>query len=250
MIFDADTHLSPYKNFELSIDAAQWADLIDEAGVDRALCWLLPQGVTDVAESNQYLYENSKKYPKMLPFGWANPREGLEKAQDDICRCLEEYGFCGVKLNGAQNAYLIDSPEAMKLAEEIAKRNGIIAFHIGVDEPDFTNPKRAEKVAKAFPEIPILMVHMGGAGTPDCSDLVIEIAKDNPNMTLVGSSIEVSKVEKAIRLLGAKRVMFGSDLPFACLPECLANYKRMLSAFEAGTARDVLWSNAARLFQL
>lgn len=250
MIFDADTHLSPYKNFDRSIDAARWMELIDAAGVDRALCWLLPQGVTDVSESNHYLYENSKKYPKMLPFGWANPREGLEKARAEVRRCLEEYGFPGVKLNGAQNAYPIDSPAAMKLAEEIAGRGGIIAFHIGADAPVFTHPKRAEKVAKAFPATPVLMVHMGGAGRPDCSDLVINVAQENPNMILVGSAIEVGKVEKAIRSLGGKRVMFGSDLPFASLPECLGNYQRMLSAFPAETARDVLWENAVRLFRL
>lgn len=250
MIFDADTHMSPYKNFDKSIDAAQWSELIDEAGVDKALCWLLPQGVDDVSESNKYLYENSKKYVKMLPFGWANVREGLDKAIFDARQCVEEFGFVGVKLNGAQNAYNIDGPEAMKVAEEIAKLNGIIAFHIGADEPDFTNPKRAANVARAFPEMPVIMVHMGGAGSPDCSDLVIEVAKENPNMTLVGSAINASKVGNAIKALGSTRVMFGSDIPFASLSQCISSYHKMLTAFDEKTAQDVLWNNAVNLFKL
>jgi Predicted metal-dependent hydrolase of the TIM-barrel fold len=250
MIFDADTHLSPYRNFDKSIDAVKWAELMDKAGIDKALCWLLPQGVSNVSESNRYLYVNSKQYHKMLPFGWANVREGLDKAMFDACQCIEEYGFAGVKLNGAQNAYNIDGLEAMKVAEQIAKLKGIIAFHIGVDEPDFTNPRRAERVAKAFPEMPVLMVHMGGAGSPDCSDLVIEVAKDNPNMILIGSAIDVSKVENAIRVLGPDRVMFGSDVPFADPGKCVHNYHNMLSNFDENTARDVLWNNAARLFML
>lgn len=250
MIFDADTHMSPYNNFDRSIDVRQWAELIDKAGVDKALCWLLPQGVDDVSESNRYLYKNSKKYAKMLPFGWANVREGLDKAIFDTRQCIEEFGFAGVKLNGAQNAYNIDGPEAMKVAEQIAKLNGIIAFHIGVDQPDFTNPRRAAYVAKAFPEMPVLMVHMGGAGSPDCSDLVIEVAKENPNMTLIGSAIDSSKVENAIKELGSNRVMFGSDIPFADLNQCISNYHNMLSAFDEKTAQDVLWNNAVRLFKL
>jgi predicted TIM-barrel fold metal-dependent hydrolase len=250
MIFDADTHMSPYRNFDKSIDVAQWAELIDKAGVDKALCWLLPQGVDNVSESNRYLYKNSKNYHKMLPFGWANVREGLDKAIFDVCQCIEEFGFAGVKLNGAQNMYKIDCPEAMKVAEKIAELNGVIAFHIGVDEPDFTNPRRAANVAKAFPEMPIIMVHMGGAGSPDCSELVIEVAKENPNMILVGSAIEASKVGNAIRALGSNRVMFGSDIPFADLNECISNYHDMLSAFDENTTQDVFWNNAARIFKL
>ncbi len=249
MIFDADTHMSPYRNFDKSIDVVQWAELIDRAGVDKALCWLLPQGVEDVSESNRYLYENSKNYKKMLPFGWANIREGLDKAIYDTRRCIEEFGFSGVKLNGAQNAYNIDSPEAMKVAEQIAKLNGIIAFHIGVDEPEFTNPKRAANVAKAFPEMTILMVHMGGAGTPDCSDLVIEVAKENPNMVLIGSAIDARKVGNAIKALGPKRIMFGSDIPFADLGGCISSYRQMLSAFDEETKEDVFWRNAASIFK-
>lgn len=250
MIFDADTHMSPYKNFDKSIDVSRWAGLIDEAGVDKALCWLLPQGVEDVSESNQYLYKNSKNYYKMLPFGWANVHEGLDKAIFDARQCIEEFGFAGVKLNGAQNCYNIDGLEAMKVAEQIAKLNGILAYHIGVDEPDFTNPRRAANVAKAFPEMPILMIHMGGAGSPDCSDLVIEVAKENPNMTLVGSAIDASKVGNAIRALGSHRVMFGSDIPFVNLNQCISNYSRMLTAFDEKTTQEVFWNNAARIFKL
>ncbi|HEY5563171.1 MAG TPA: hypothetical protein VIK72_15740 [Clostridiaceae bacterium] len=38
----------------------------------------------------------------------------------------------------------------MKVAEQIAKLNGIIAFNLAMDELDFTNPWRAANVAKAL----------------------------------------------------------------------------------------------------
>lgn len=250
MIFDADTHMSPYRNFDLSIGAKEWEENMIVAGVDKALAWLLPQGVTDVSESNRYLYEQAKINPRILPFGWANVNEGLEKALKDAEQCILEFGFKGVKLNGAQNEYYIDGPDAMAVCKRIASLGGIIAFHIGVDEPNFTDPKRAANVAKECPNTTILMIHMGGAGTPDRSDEVIAIAKENPNMYLIGSAINASKVANGIRELGPERVLFGTDTPFYSATEVLESYYKMLEEFDEKTKELILFGNAKRLFGL
>jgi len=250
MIFDADTHMSPYRNFDKSIDAAQWSAILDKAGIDKALAWLLPQGVDNVSESNRYLYDCAKEYQKLLPFGWVNIREGLGKAISDVEQCIGEFGFSGVKLNGAQGKYNIDCADAMKVCERIAKLGGMIAFHIGMDAPDFTDPKRAANVAKEFPETKVLMVHMGGAWEIDCGDKVIEIAKENPNMVLIGSHIAIDKVASAIRALGAERVLYGSDIPFADPQMCLSEYRQMLASFTEEEKNAVLGDNAKRLFKL
>ncbi len=250
MIFDTDAHMSPYRNFEKSINAEELVENMARAGIDRSLCWLLPQGVTDVTESNRYIYESTRRYSQLVPFGWANIREGTEKAIRDAEQCLGEFGCVGVKLNGAQNEYAIDSAPALAVCERIAALGGVIAFHIGVDSPDFTNPLRAGHVADRFPETPVMMVHMGGAGdgTSDCADAVIAVAKQHPNMMLVGSAIRIGRVEQAIRDLGPDRVMFGSDAPFFDAKKCVEDYRAMLARFDAGTAEKVLSGNAGRLF--
>jgi len=250
MIFDSDSHMSPYRNHDKAIDAASLNRLFEEAGVDRALTWLMPQGVKDVSESNKYIYESAKTYKRFMPFGWANPKEGLDKAIADVKRCLLDYAFPGVKLNGAQNGYLIDSPEAMTVCEEIAKLGGIIAFHIGVDFPDNTHPNRAANVAKAFPETTVLMVHMGGCGDPDVGREVIELAKVHKNMVLVGSSIDISRVKLAIDELGAERVLFASDSPFHSFDDSLKDYTEMLSAYDDDVKNAVMYKNAIRVFGL
>ncbi|WP_283229980.1 amidohydrolase family protein [Fusibacillus kribbianus] len=249
-VLDADTHMSPYKNFDGSIGAEQWEKIMEAAGIDKALVWLLPQGVEDVSESNAYIYEASRVNSRMVPFGWANIGEGVEKAKEDARKCLEEYGFCGVKLNGAQNEYYIDSPEAMEVIDVIARLGGMLAFHIGADYPEFTDPRRAAAAASRYPEMPILMVHMGGAGEPDVSDRVIETAKDYSNMYLIGSAIGVDKVKRAIDLLGADRVLFGSDTPFYNVEKVKAAYLEMLSAYGEETTEKVMGLNAKRLFGL
>jgi len=250
MIFDTDAHMSPYRNFDRSINAEELLEIMAKAGIDRSLCWLLPQEVTDVSESNRYIYDSARKYSQLVPFGWANVREGVDKAVRDAEQCISEFGFKGVKLNGAQNEYPIDSLEAMTVIETIARLGGFVAFHIGIDSPDFTNPKRAGVVAARFPEMPVMMVHMGGAGdgTKDCADDVIAVAKEHSNMMLVGSAIRISRVEKAIEELGPERVMFGSDAPFFDAKTCVENYRNMLQKFDAKTAEQVMSGNALKLF--
>lgn len=250
MIFDCDTHMSPYRNHDRAIDAKGLNNLLETAGVDKALVWLMPQGVSDVSESNEYIYESAKIYPRFLPFGWANVMEGVDKAIDDVKRCIIDFGFKGVKLNGAQNEYKIDSPEAMKVCEAIAANKGIIAFHIGADSPDNTGAFRAANVAKAFPETTILMSHMGGAGEPDRAEEVIEHAKRCPNMMLIGSAINVSRVKLAILELGADRVMFGSDGPFRDVAGAIGGYLQTLSDIEQTEMDAVMYKNALRIFGL
>lgn len=181
-----------------------------------------------MSESNRYVYEQSRLYPRFVPFGWANVMEGEEKAIADAKKCLEEFGFVGVKFNGAQNGYPIDSLSALRVCEQIAKRNGIIAFHIGFDEPNLTSPFRAAVVAREFPETPIVMVHMGGASKTreNASRAVIDVAKLCPNMMLVGSAIEAECVKTAIDELGPERVMFGNDAPSGTSPNAFRNTNR------------------------
>lgn len=249
MIFDTDTHMSPYRNFPKAISASELDDRLAEANVDKALCWLLPQDVDDVSESNQYIYESCKTRSRFVPFGWANIMEGEEKALRDTAVCMDEYGFRGVKLNGAQNYYPIDSLPAMHVCEQIAKRNGIIAFHIGYDEPLMTSPFRAATVAQAFPQTPIIMVHMGGASSSseNASRRVIDVAKLCPNMYLTGSAIETCCVQLAIEELGAHRVMYGSDVPFGDPVTCIQNYREMLKSFPSRTTEQVMYETAKNL---
>ena len=248
MIFDCDSHLSPYRNHAKAIDAAGLNNLFEEAGVERALIWLMPQGVDDVRESNRYVHQSARRYPRFLPFGWTNVAEGLGKAKDEVKRCLLEYGFPGVKLNGAQNEYAIDCREAMLVCETIARYDGMIAFHIGADSPDFTSAYRAANVARAFPETTILMVHMGGAAEPDRAHEVIEVAKVHPKMMLIGSAIAAQRVKQAIDILGSERVLYGSDSPFHSLDTALADYASMLNEYSEIQRDMVMYENAARIF--
>lgn len=252
MIIDADCHITPLKG-GLNIHTEELIRRMDYSGVDKAVTWLQPAYFPDVDTGNALVYEATKKYPeRILGFGWADPHFGMDATKDQIKRCVEEYGFYGVKLNGAQNRFFIDSETmALPLIEEIAKTGTILAFHIGTDAIEATHPFRLVKIAKCFPDTQILAVHMGGVAFHDLSDACIEAAQECPNITLIGSGVRAVNILKAIKTLGAERVCFGSDTPFALMHVELAMYKALLKDEVTEIEGDlVLGGNIARLFQI
>jgi predicted TIM-barrel fold metal-dependent hydrolase len=251
MVFDADVHISPRMETSFSFSAEKLIDTMDKCGVDKSLVWLQPPMMVEVSDSNEYIYKSALKYPdRIYGFGWANPHLGIEKSKDEIKRCIYEYGFYGVKLNGAQNNYYIDDPVmALPLIEEIAKTGKILAFHVGADFFEQTHPFRVGKIAKMYPELQIIMIHMGGAAIPDLSNAAIEITAEHPNITVIGSGVSPRPIFKAIKTLGAKRVCFGTDSPFQYMHVELAKYNALLSdeSFTDEERDDIMGKNIARL---
>jgi predicted TIM-barrel fold metal-dependent hydrolase len=246
-IIDADCHITMFS------DGIQYTELLnrmDKAGVDQAITWLQPNPIHSVDEGNGYVYAAWRNHPdRILPFGWAEPHHGIVRAKETIKRCVEEYGFHGIKLNGAQNYFFIDDEKlSIPLIEAIAATGKLLAFHIGTDAFEQTHPFRLGKIARRFPETRILAIHMGGVGHRDLTAAMIEIAAECPNITLVGSEVKTKAILQAIKTLGAERVCFGSDTPFELMHVEVAKYHALLDG-EISPAEKalVMGGNMARL---
>lgn len=252
MLIDADVHISPEFTGGNSIKIDELLRRMDRAKVDMALTWLQPPYKREIGPSNEYVYRAARNYPnRLLGFGWADPNLGLSHAKDMVKRCIYEYGFYGVKLNGAQNEFYIDSPDAMVIAEEVAKTGKMLAYHIGGDSPEHTHPFRLAKIAKAFPETKIFMVHMGGAHFHDFGNAAIEFAQQCPNVIIIGSVIRSIPLFKAVSVLGAERVCFGSDTPFELMHVEVAKYRSLFEGFVSEQEMNlIMGGNIMRLFEL
>jgi predicted TIM-barrel fold metal-dependent hydrolase len=253
MIIDADCHISPTVEGGNSISSDELLRRMDRSHVDKAVTWLQPPYVREIDRANEYVYKTVKKHPdRILGFGWADPNLGVEKAKETVRKCVDDYGFFGVKLNGAQNDYYIDDPVlSIPVIEEIAKTGKILAFHVGADAYERTHPFRVGKIAKRFPQLQILMVHMGGAAFADLSNAAIEIAQEHPNTTLIGSAIRSIPILRAIKTLGASRVCFGSDTPFELMHVEVAKYHALLDGEITPEEKQlVMAGNIIRLFGL
>ncbi len=254
MIVDADVHISPTPQGGNSVTIEELLRRMDRAGVDKALAWLQPPYLRDETEAgNAYVHRAMREHPdRIIGFGWLDPHLGRERVEAEIRRCVEEYGFFGLKLNGAQNGFVIDDAElVLPIVEAVARTGVVLAFHIGADAPENTHPTRLGTIARRYPDMRLIMVHMGGVTFPDLSRAAIEVAGEHPNITVVGSAIGSIPILKAIRTLGAERVCFGSDTPFALMHVELAKYRALLNGEVTSEEQAlVLAGNLLRLLRL
>jgi predicted TIM-barrel fold metal-dependent hydrolase len=252
MIIDADVHIIPKKQNGFGVTISDLIQRMDHSGVDKALTWLTPFAGLKIEDGNHYVYQAATKYPdRIIGFGWTNPRLGKDHARDMVKRCIDDYGFHGVKLNGAQNDYFIDDPDlSLPVIEEIAKTGKLIAFHVGMDAPDKTHPRRVAKIAELFPEMNILMVHMGGVAYHDMSDEAISVAANHENIYLIGSAVRAVSIRNAIHRLGAGRVCFGSDTPFNLMWVEKAMYEALMDELTDDERDKIFAQNIANLFNI
>jgi len=215
MLIDADCHISSRSSGPgIGIDAllAQ----LDSAGVGKAVCWPMVSYTREMASDNKAIYQGAQDHPdRVIPFGGVNPLLGMNDAKDELKRCIEEYGVMGVKLNGARDGYYIDDPRlSLPLVDMIASAGIALGFHCGANDFEKTHPFRIAKISDMYPDLPIMIIHMGGAGSPDIHDAVIELAAQYPSWRLIDSEADYRKILVALDKLGPERICYGSDTPF------------------------------------
>ena len=215
MFIDADCHIS-VETTGPGIGADELLRRLDQVGVDKAICWPMVSYTRELAPDNRAIYEGGKAHPdRIIGFAGVNPLLGVDVAMDELNRCIEVYGAKGVKLNGARDGYYIDDPKlSLPLIERIAGAGIALAFHCGSNDFEKTHPFRIAKISEIYPDLPIMIVHMGGSGSPSIHDAVIDLAAKYANWYLIDSEADYRKILEAVDTLGDDRVCYGSDTPF------------------------------------
>ncbi len=191
LVIDADTHITdvarlpelwrrryledPHYYHGRPISAEDLIGEMDLCGVDMALCWQDPASTfygrdcdanaEALLAANRYVFEAARRFPdRILPAGWTDPKAcGVANAirVAEICVC--EFGFFIIKMNPAQNAYPIASPEVAEVVARIVELGAVPAFHFGADTP-YTPASGLERLLEDHPGHPFIGVHMGGGG--------------------------------------------------------------------------------------
>ena len=140
-----------------------------------------------------------------------NPENSADFLREEIERCVKDFGFRGIKLEASINAR---SSRLDPIMEE-AEKHGIFLLHhawyntLG-ETPDESNASDIADLASRFHNVPILMAHLGGARVRGIHDI-----RPFPNLHVdtSGSQPIGELVEYAVEVLGADRVVYGSDVP-------------------------------------
>jgi uncharacterized protein len=106
-----------------------------------------------------------------------------------------------------------------------------------------SDPTHIANLARAYPQAKIIMPHIGGNFYYSC-----DVIADYPNVWTdpSGTYCESGMVEHAVRMLGAERIVFGSDAPGA---DFVNNLAKVLAAdITREQQRMILADNARRLW--
>jgi len=274
LVIDADTHISDTANMAPHLKQAMEAtdnyyhgrpvnaeDLLTEmkmAGVSMCLTWQNPaatfypgterENFEALLQANRYIFETSVRYPeRFIPAGWTDPKAmSMDLAKEIATKCVREFGFSIVKLNPAQNEFMIDGPEVEEMVEHIIGLGATPAFHFGADTP-FTPVSGLQKLAERFASQQIIAIHMGGGGAAytEAEGHYTEarsLGLKQPNVKYILSAKRDTHIESDLityELAGEpfnRNLCCASDAPYGRQTWNFGGYRAMFRAIQRGEA--------------
>jgi hypothetical protein len=177
-------------------------------------------------------------------FCFVNPLHG-QKAVQEIRRCITDNGMYGIKL---WLGCVCTDPRVSPIIEESISLGVPILQHSWIREemlPGESSPYDIAELAARYPEMRMIMAHMGYRWRPG-----VDAIRECPNILTdcCGGDPEMGQTEYAVQMLGADRVLYGSD---AAERDVLLQISKVTSADITSEDREkVLHLNAERLLGL
>lgn len=238
--------------------AGMLVERMDRDGVDMAVTLGMGWQVHEFAvEANDYILESAESFPgRLVPFCTANPALG-DVAIRELERCAD-LGARGIgELHSYAQGYRLDDERVMRPFMEAAMTRDLIVLthssepvgHIYAGKGTVT-PDELCRFIETYPEAKIVCAHWGG-GLPFYA-LMPEVWEALRNVYFDSAASPFLYVPdifaNAINLVGADKVLFGTDYP-------LISHKRLLAQVDSQDLEDdvkaaVLGENARRLLGL
>ncbi|MFF2330588.1 MULTISPECIES: amidohydrolase family protein [unclassified Streptomyces] len=176
---------------------------MDAAGVDMAVGCSLGQMI-----DNEFISRTVAEHPdRIIGFGQVDPRR--PDAVETVTACASRYGLRGLKLHPTMHGYHFADHGLLDPIFEACRDTGLMILVNALDDP-FCAPLSIEEISRSFPEVPLLIAHMGTIWNVNEAILV---AERNEHIYLETSGTQLIEVQMAYRRLGAGRLVMGTDWP-------------------------------------
>jgi uncharacterized protein len=245
LIIDSHNHIGVVAFASQS--AEELITKLDQAGVDKAVVFPFPEGNGvngDVRENNDVVTQAVKAHPdRLIPFCIVNPWH-KELATAELRRCVEEFGFKGLKIHPTLHGYRLGDHALVDPLFETAADLGITITSHGAGDL-LNNPAEFAEMAGSFPTVPLLMVHMGVFWS---TFHAIEASKAHANLYLDTSRAPLWEIQTAVKALGPEKVIWGTDSPFV---DYEAEFGKMTRATDDRAGYElIVGGNIARLLDI
>lgn len=185
------------------------------SGIDRSVLLSLAKGREDVSSLNRWVLSVSGD--GLVAFGAVHPfMENLEEELDH----LAGLGIRGVKMMPLLQEVFPDDPKCGRLYEALIERKMILVTHAGRDPLDreevFGTPERFARTIESYPDLKLVLAHLGGLGMYDEVRRHLLNGGHNVYFDTAYVSFYLKEYEMAglIKDIGPGRVLFGSDYPW------------------------------------
>ncbi len=229
---------------------------MDRNGVATAVVipghsYLRPRGLADTRAINDGIAAYRDQAPERFAaaLGIVEPLYG-RAGDDELRRLKSELGMVGVSIHTRFQGVATDSP--LVLAQlELMGELGLVPFVHSVAESSEEAPWRVVNVARAFPDLPIVVLDPFSSNEQATQAmLVAELA---PNLIFDTSlAYTIDPIIRFMDRFGHERVIFGTDLyshPLGYAQSWVLRQFRE-SGLANGVLADVLGGNARRLLGL
>jgi hypothetical protein len=278
MIIDAHVHLHPTEEIgkmvvemiksEYGVDYYSYGTPDDylknmeSAGIDKAV-------MVSFAPDNQLKNNNfwtvaitrsgknrPAKYPSFIPFISVSPTMNGRTPVEEL-EHKYKWGMKGLKIHPIAQNFSPDDERMWPVYEWMVKHDLPITAHSGMNidnKSDLGEPNRWIKVLENFPDLKIILAHLGNGFW----DQTLELADKFPQV-MFDTAIAVSHIYtpttlnddeavEMIKQIGSERILFGSDYPWI---NPAGDIKRINSLkISDSDKKNILGENAARLFNL
>lgn len=172
---------------------------------------------------DEYVAEYVARDPKRL-VGFCSVDPMRRDVDATLDRATEELGLRGVKLAPTYQGFDPLGPEAYVLYEAIAARGLPTLWHQGVtfvrkSVLAYAYPRQIDEVALRFPEMPIVIAHLGHPWIDEC----IAVVRKHPSVYADISALVSRPIQLRAGLITAgeyriaDKLFFGTDFPFATI---------------------------------
>ena len=189
---------------------------MDEAGISQSVLFACEAPI--VFSSNEYVASFCRQYPdKFIGFASANPHR--PDAVDVIERAIVDMGMKGIKLHPPLQNFYPNDNKVFPLYEKAVELNVPIVFHIGTTpfgslvRLDQANPILLDEVACAFPDLRIMLTHLGTLWHNEA----FMVTEKNPNVYIDTAAYlyEIPNLltPDLVARIGEDKIIFGTDYP-------------------------------------
>jgi predicted TIM-barrel fold metal-dependent hydrolase len=243
-IVDAHQHLGRCRVFDADVAAEDLLGAMDAHGVAVALVMPFP-GAADAANAHDAIAGLARRSgDRIRGIALHDPHVDPANYAAEAERCVEHLGFVALKLHTVGHAVEPLSRDGRHVAATAARLGVPLMVHTGGVGTPFASPSHCLPLARAHPDMPVVLAHAGmGVATQEAA----VVAAEAPNVYLETSWCSVLDTRALLDQFGPSRVMLGADA-VENIPVELAKYRALgLSDDELA---ECLGGTASRVFAL